>query len=61
MPILKNKTYDGVNDPTAERLADIHKMGQLNRLSYEERLKMLSTSGWCSFNWAEQLLAAANK
>ncbi|MCI9502898.1 MAG: hypothetical protein HFG76_13065 [Hungatella sp.] len=51
-------TYNGANDPTASRIADTKEILKLKNLSYEERLKRLSTSGWTSFNWADKLLAA---
>ena len=58
---LKNETYNGAIDPTANRLAAIKEMGNLKKLSYEERLKTLSASGFSSFNWADRLLKAAGQ
>ncbi len=58
---IKNTiTYNGANDPTASRIADTKEIIKLKTLSYEERLKKLSTSGWTSFNWADKLLESRN-
>ena len=56
--ITNKETYNGANDPTASRIADRKEILKLKNLSYEERLKRLSASGWTSFNWADKLLAS---
>ena len=58
---LKNGTYNGTFDPTANRLAALNEMGKLKIMTYEERLKTLSSSGFCSFNWVDRLLKAAGQ
>lgn len=57
----KNELYNGTFDPTFNRLAALKEMGKLKTLSYEERLKTLKNSGFCSFNWADRLLKAAGQ
>ena len=58
LTITNKETYNGTNDPTASRLAATKEILKLKNLSYEERLKKLSTSGWTTFNWADQLLTS---
>lgn len=57
--VTNKRTYDGANDPTAKRIADMKEIFKLKDLSYEARLRKLSTSGWTSFDWADKLLASS--
>ena len=56
-PMMNNRLYDTVNDPTAKRFENATEMKNLKNLSLEERMKALASMGVCSFNWAEKVMA----